>query len=88
MPGRANRDAGVAIEKDVAVRIGDPYALRVIGDEFVIGSGIARGDVQSIGVNDRLCFRSWKLGLDYRFLKFGCRCHEFLLGLECASYRV
>ena len=48
MARRADGDARIAIEKNVAVRIGYPYATRVVGYELVIGTRIARCNVLRI----------------------------------------
>src|SRR5687768_13141361 len=79
MSRRADRYAGIAIEKDVAVGIRDPHALRVIRDEFVVRAWVTRCNVLRVGFDDLAGFWSGELGLDTRSLKFRCRCHEFSL---------
>ena len=66
MAGRANGDAGVAVEKNVAVRVGDPNAAGVVGDEFVIRPRIARRNVLRVGVDDLARLRARQFGFDHR----------------------
>ena len=52
MASRANGDAGVTVEKDVSVRVGDPNAACRVGNKFVIRPRIAWRDVKCVSVDD------------------------------------
>src|SRR6266567_239575 len=42
MTGRAHRDPGVAVEKDVAIDVRDPDAFAAFGDKFEIWARVSR----------------------------------------------
>ncbi len=56
MTGRADSDAGVAIQKNVAVRIFDPNAVALFGYEFIIRTWVARSDVFCVSSDDLSAF--------------------------------
>ena len=64
VPGRANGHAGVAVQKYITVRVGDPNSLGVVGDEFIVRPRVARRHVRGICVDNFKRFRSRKLGFD------------------------
>src|SRR5688572_23105382 len=79
MAGRTHGDAGVAIEKDVVVRVGYPDAVSVISNEFVIRPRIARRNVFRICVDNFEGFWSRQSGFNEGLLQFVCWGHGFLL---------
>jgi len=52
VPGRANGNTGVAVEKDVSVRVRDPHAGSVIGDELIIRPRVTGRHILGVSVYD------------------------------------
>ena len=71
MAGRANGDAGVAVEKYVAVRVFYPDAVAFFGDEFVVRTRIARRYVSCIGIDDLAGLRPREFRFNKWSLSFG-----------------
>jgi hypothetical protein len=59
MSGRANGYAGIAIEKDVSIRICYPYSFGVVGDKLVIRPRIARRNILRVSVDYLARLWSW-----------------------------
>src|SRR5438132_9945507 len=74
MPGGAHRHAGVAVEKHVAVHIGNPYAAGPLDDQWIV-AGIGRGHKCRIRVHHLpgACAGQWRS--DFGSLPFSGRGH-------------
>src|SRR5437868_12886005 len=69
MTRRADGDAGVGIEKDVAVHVFDPHARAAFGDEFICGARVRWINELVIGGDDLLPTRAGQSGFDLRPFK-------------------
>ncbi len=67
MTGRAHRDTGVAVEKDVAIDVRDPDAFAAFGDKFEIWARVSRVNELRVSFDYRATFRSRKFGFDLGF---------------------
>src|SRR5436190_8828364 len=71
-----NSNAGVAVQKDVTVRVSDPNSAGVVRDKFVIGPRVARRNVLRVRVDDLERLRPWQGSFDNGLLQFCCWCHD------------
>src|SRR5829696_5360239 len=65
---RTDGDAGVAVEKNVAVDVFNPNSAAALGHEFKGRSGVGRVNKLCIRFDDLLAFGAWRRRLNLRTL--------------------
>jgi len=77
--GRADCDAGVAVEKDVTINVRDPNAFAACGDQFEVRTRVRRVHILRVSFHDGSPFGAGKLSFDFRSSCCDCCGHHLLL---------